>query len=242
MVDGRCLHPDVTELESSPLSLARVAATPAGAELWRCSICAAWLVRVPGGDLLDASSPAGADAFLRSFAAWIQAEAARRGVTLDDVRMAVIGAPPVPPRVVVRPPPPAPARKRASAVASFLVGMHVLDVRTVTENDLEELARVVSEDGPWSLPSLLASLPDEALVRRRVVAPSRALGTVEPWDVADLANEEIGEAATFVLVPAGDAGDLLPVEKHKLRVLATWESLRGEDRRRLARLAMRSAA
>lgn len=241
MVDGRCLHPDATELESSPLSLARVAATSSGAELWRCAICAAWLVRVRGGELLDAASPSGAETFLRSFAAWIRAEAARRGVPPDEVRVSVIGSPPAPPRIVVRPPPPATAVSRACALARTLIELRVIDART-TEPDLEELARVVSEDGPWSLPALLATLPDEVLVRRRVIAPARALGTVEPWDVADLANEEVGEGAGFVLVPAGDAGDLLPVAKSQFRSLATWEALRGEDRRRLARLAMRCAA
>jgi hypothetical protein len=50
-------------------------------------------------------------------------------------------------------------------------------------------------------------------------------------------NEDTaGDDVAFVLVPAGDAGDLLPLAKDRIPALATWEALRGEDRRRLARL------
>lgn len=245
MDDGRCLHPEVSELESAPLRLTKIAAAPSGAELWRCAICAGWFVR-RGGDagssgeeLLDVALPAGADAFVRHFKGWIAAEAARRKVTPDEVRAAVLGPGESPPRMVVRPPPAADAVERASRIALKLAELGIL--QSFTAPDLDELARVVTEAGPWSLPALLATLPDETLSRRRVIAPARAIGTVDPWDVAERVNEDTSDGTvSFVLVPAGDAGDLVPVRKGSLPALATWEALRGEDRRRLARLASRT--
>ena len=238
MSDGRCLHPDVSELESAPLRLVRVAASSSGAELWRCSICAGWFVRLPRADLLEAASPAGAAAFLRHFAGWIAAEAVRRKVKPDEVRLSVLGSPATPPRIVVRPPPAPEARERARRIALKLLELGV--VASIAPGDLEELARVVMEAGPWSLASLLSAIPDETLARRRVIAPARAIGTVDPWDVAERVNEDTaGGEVSFVLVPAGDAGDLLPLAKGNLLALSTWEALRGEDRRRLARIAAR---
>ena len=240
-MDGRCLHPEVSELESAPLRLTKVAAAATGSELWRCAICAGWFVRLPEDDeLLDVASPEGADAFVRQFAGWITAEAARRKMTPDEVRAAVLGPRGAPPRMVVRPPPAAEAVERASKMALKLAELGVLE--RFTSPDLEELARVVTEAGPWSLPALLASLPDETLARRRVIAPARAIGTVDPWDVAERVNEDTSDGVSFVLVPAGDAGDLLPIAKQHLSALATWEALRGEDRRRLARLAARKSS
>ena len=238
MADGRCLHPDVSELETAPLRLTRVVLTPAGAELWRCSICAGWFVRLPGADLLDVGWPAGADAFVRHFAGWIAAEATRRKVSPEEVRKAVLGPPEPPPRMVVRPPPAPDAMQRASRIALKLAELGVLE--SFTSSDLEELGRVVTEAGPWSLAAILAAVPDETLTRRRVIAPARAIGTVDPWDVAERVNEDTADGGvSFVLVPAGDAGDLVPLAKQNLLALSTWEALRGEDRRRLARLASR---
>ena len=239
MDDGRCLHPEVSELESAPLRLTKVAAAATGAELWRCAICAGWFVRLSGSDeLLDVTEPAGADAFVRQFAGWITAEAARRKVSADEVRSAVLGPRDAPPRMVVRPAPSREAFERASKMALELTKLGVL--HAVTGPDLEELARVVMEAGPWSLAALLASLPDETLTRRRVIAPARAIGTVDPWDVAERVNEDTNDGTvSFVLVPAGDAGDLLPIAKEHLPALAMWDALRGEDRRRLVRLAAR---
>lgn len=239
MDDGRCLHPEVAELDSAPLRLTKVAAAATGAQLWRCAICANWFVRLDKQDeLLDVMTAPGADAFLRHFAGWITAEAARRSVPADEVRDAVLGPRDAPPRMVVRPPPPPEAVERASRVALKLAELGVMT--SFTKPDLEELARVVTEVGPWSLPALLASLPDEILARRRVIAPARAIGTVDPWDIAERVNEDTHEGdVSFVLVPAGDAGDLLPIAKEHLPALAMWDALRGEDRRRLARLAPR---
>lgn len=239
MGDGRCLHPDVSELETAPLRLTRVVLMPAGAELWRCSICAGWFVRLPGAELLDVASAPGADAFVRHFAGWIAAEAARRKVSPDEVRAAVLGPPEPPPRMVVRPPVAPDAMQRASRIALELAKLGVLE--SFAASDLEDLGRVVMEAGPWSLAAILAALPDEALARRRVIAPARAIGSVDPWDVAERVNEDTADGGvSFVLVPAGDAGDLLPIAKGNLRALSTWEALRGEDRRRLARLAARA--
>lgn len=239
MGDGRCLHPDVSELESAPLRLVRVACTTSGAELWRCSICAGWFARLPDTELLDVSSPAGADAFVRHFAGWVAEEAARRKVKPDEVRAAVLGPPVTPPRMVVRPPPAPEALKQAGRIALKLAELGMIE--TFAPDDLEELGRVVMEAGPWSLASILSAIPDEMLSRRRVIAPARAIGTVDPWDVAERVNEDTADGGvSFVLVPAGDAGDLLPLPKGKLLALSTWEALRGEDRRRLARLASRA--
>lgn len=240
MGDGRCLHPEVSELDTAPLRLTRIAATTGGAELWRCSICAGWFVRLPGADLLDVTRPEGADAFVRHFAGWIAAEATRRKVSPDEVRSAVLGPREQPPRMIVRPAPEPDAMSRAARIAERLLALGVLSA--FVPSDLDELARTVTDKGPWSLASLLAALPDETLLRRRVIAPARAIGTVDPWDVAERVNEDTADrGVSFVLVPAGDAGDLLPVPKEHVGALAMWEALRGEDRRRLARLASKRA-